>query len=71
MKLKTLLAKCLKQIQFIFSIGCLIGAGIVLSVGYELFQAKMFLFWVFTLYILLMTGVAIFFGRRLIAMITD
>ncbi len=71
MKIKLFLAKWQKQIQLLFTIGALIGAGIVLSVGYSLFQAKMFLFLVFTFYIVVLTGVAIFFGRRLIAMICD
>jgi len=69
--IKAFMAKYQKQIQLLFSVFCIMGAGGVLSVGYSLFAAKMFLFWVFTFYIAIMTGVVIFFGRRLIAMICD
>jgi len=71
MGLKLFMAKYLKQIQLFFTIACLVGGTIVLSVGYSLFQAKIFLFFIFTFYIVILTGVAIFFGRRIIAMICD
>jgi len=71
MKLKTLFGKYQKQIQLIFTIACLVGAGVVLCVGHSLFHDRISLFWIFTSYIVILTLVAIFFGRRLIAMICD
>lgn len=71
MNLKSFLDKWQKQIQWMLTIACLIGAGVVLCVGYALFHDRMRTFWIFTFYIVILTGVAIFFGRRLIAMIAD
>ncbi|MBI3358112.1 MAG: hypothetical protein HY201_01905 [Nitrospirae bacterium] len=71
MKFKPFLARWQKVIQFVFTIGCLIGAGIVLDVAHILFQERIRLFWIFTSYIIVLTCVGIFFGRRLIAMICD
>jgi len=71
MKFQSLLARWKKQIQLVFTIACLVGAGIVLYVGYSLFQARISLFFIFMFYIVILTFVVIFFGRRLIAMICD
>ena len=69
--MKALIAKYQKQIQLVFTIVCLVGGTIVLSVGYSLFQGRIKLFYVFMFYIVILASVAIFLGRRLIAMICD
>ncbi len=71
MKFKFFLLKWQKVIRLAFTIGCLVGAGFVLYVGHALFQERIRLFFIFTGYVVVLTFVAIFFGRRLIAMITD
>ena len=53
------------------TIACLMGSGVVLYVGYVLFHDRIRTFFIFTFYIVILTGVAISFGRRLITMIFD
>ena len=71
MKFQSFLAKWQKQIQLAFTIACCAGLGIVLYVGYQIFSDRLRIFWIFSAYIVILTGVVIFLGRRLIAMICD
>ncbi len=57
-----------KLILTLFTLASLIGAAVALYIGYELFKARLFIFWVFAIYILLLTGIILFFGVRLIGM---
>jgi hypothetical protein len=68
---KTFFAKWQKQIFLLFAIGCLTGAAIFIYVGYSLFHERAALFGVFTLYVVILTGIVIYFGRRLITMIGE
>lgn len=45
---------------------CMVGAAVLLYVGHALFQNRAVVFWVFSAYTLLLTGIVIFFGFRLI-----
>jgi len=71
MKFQSFLTKWQKQIQLVFTIACFSGSGIVLYVGHQIFSDRLRLFWIFSGYIVILTGVVIVFGRRLIAMICD
>jgi len=69
--MKSFVSKWQKKIQFLFTIVCLIGASGGVYVGYEFFQDRIKIFYVFTLYTLILTFVVIFLGRRLIRMASD
>ena len=45
---------------------CVIGAGGLIYVGYALFRDRTAIFAIFSIYTLLITGVVLFFGVRLI-----
>jgi hypothetical protein len=68
---KNFFAKWQKQIFLFFAIGCLTGAALFIYVGYSLFHEKTVLFGVFMLYVFILTGIVLYFGRRLIAMIGE
>ncbi len=55
-----------KIILTVFTIACIVGAIVAIFVGYQLFQNRLKIFWIFTDYISALTGVVIFFGFRLI-----
>jgi len=55
-----------KIILTVFTIACIVGAIVAIFVGYQLFQNRLKIFWIFTAYISALTGVVIFFGFRLI-----
>jgi hypothetical protein len=68
---RTFFAKWQKQIFLLFAVGCIISAAVVIFVGYSLFNERPAIFRVFTLYVVILTGIVIYFGRRLIAMIGE
>ncbi len=47
-------------------LACILGASALIYVGHALFQNRTVVFWVFIAYTLIVTGVVIFFGFRLI-----
>lgn len=49
-----------------FTIACVVGAIVAIFLGYQLFQNRLKIFWIFSAYIAALTGVVIFFGFRLI-----
>lgn len=55
-----------KIVLTIFTAACIIGAVTALFVGYQLFQNRVKIFWVFSAYIVVLTGIVIFFGFRFI-----
>ncbi|MEK7702821.1 MAG: hypothetical protein AAB317_02550 [Nitrospirota bacterium] len=68
---KHLFVKWQKQISLVFTIGCLLGTAITLAVGYSLFHERPTLFGVFVFYVVTLTLVVIYFGRKIIAMIGE
>lgn len=50
----------------VFTAVCLIAAGIAIFVGHELFRNRQSIFWIFSVYVIILTGIVIFFGARLI-----
>ena len=68
---KQFLARHLKQVQWIVTIVCLLGATVVIAVGHFFFQDRPRLFIVFVVYISILTGVVIFFARYLIVIISE
>ncbi|TAK04442.1 MAG: hypothetical protein EPO39_11430 [Candidatus Manganitrophaceae bacterium] len=55
-----------KIVLTLFTMACIVGAIVAIFVGYQLFQNRMKIFWIFSAYISALTGVVIFFGFRLI-----
>ncbi|MBI3804094.1 MAG: hypothetical protein HY282_10075 [Nitrospirae bacterium] len=55
-----------KIVLAFFTMACIIGAIAALFVGYQLFQTRVKIFWIFSAYIIVLTGIVIFFGFRLI-----
>ena len=69
MKSQRLIAIGQKWGRPVFLAVALIGAGVAIYVGYQLFHERIRIFWIFTGYIVILTGIVIFFCFRLIAMI--
>ncbi len=57
-----------KILLTLFTLASLIGTAVALYIGYELFKTRLFIFGVFAIYIVLLTGIILFFGFRLIGM---
>jgi ABC-type arginine/histidine transport system permease subunit len=55
-----------KMVLTLFTTACLVGLTVALFLGYQLFQTRMKIFWLFSAYISALTGVVLFFGFRLI-----
>lgn len=55
-----------KLVLTLFTTACVFGLMVALFLGYQLFQGRMKIFWIFSAYISVLTGVVIFFGFRLI-----
>lgn len=55
-----------KLVLTLFTTACIVGLVVALFLGYQLFQNRMKIFWLFSAYISALTGVVIFFGFRLI-----
>lgn len=62
-----------KIILTVFTLFCIIGGGAMIYVGLELFlfRDRARVFWIYSVYIALLTGIVIFFGFRLIGMISS
>jgi len=60
-----------KIVLLVYTITCFIGSSVAIYVGYDVFHGRMRLFWIFSAYIVLLTAIAIFFGRRLIGVIFE
>jgi hypothetical protein len=69
MKSQRLIAIGEKWGRPVFLVMALVGGVGALYVGYQLFHERIRLFWIFSGYIVILTGIAIFFGFRLIEMI--
>ncbi|HLG22789.1 MAG TPA: hypothetical protein VI382_08230, partial [Candidatus Manganitrophaceae bacterium] len=57
-----------KLVLFIFAFVSVVGATGLIYIGYQLFQARPSIFWVFSAYVTALTGIVIFFAFRLIGM---
>lgn len=55
-----------KLVLTLFTAACIVGLMVALFLGYQLFQSRLKIFWIFTAYITALTGVVLFFGFRLI-----
>lgn len=55
-----------KLVLILFTTACVFGLMVAIFLGYQLFQSRMKIFWLFSAYISALTGVVIFFGFRLI-----
>ncbi len=55
-----------KLILTLFTAACIFGATVAIFLGYEMFQRRLKIFWIFSAYISVLTGIVIFFGFRLI-----
>ena len=55
-----------KIVLTLFTAVCIVGAIVAISLGYEMFQNRLKIFWIFSAYISALTGIVIFFGFRLI-----
>ncbi len=55
-----------KFVLTLFAAACVVGAMVAIFLGYQLFQSRLKIFWIFSAYITALTGVVIFFGFRLI-----
>lgn len=55
-----------KLVLTLFTTACVFGLMVAIFLGYQLFQNRMKIFWLFSAYISALTGVVIFFGFRLI-----
>ncbi len=55
-----------KWLLALFTTACVVGAGVLIWVGSLFFQKNRTVFLLFSLYAVLVTGVVIFFGFRLI-----
>ncbi len=55
-----------KIILALFTAGCIIGAIVAIFLGYQLFQNRIKIFFIFSAYIVALVGIVIFFGFRLI-----
>lgn len=55
-----------KFVLTLFTTACIIGLMVALFLGYQLFQTRLKIFWIFSAYITALTGVVLFFGFRLI-----
>lgn len=55
-----------KWVLAFFTMACVVGAAVSIWVGSLFFREKPVIFWLFSLYAILVTGVVIFFGFRLI-----
>lgn len=55
-----------KTALIIFTLVCIVGAGGFIYVGYALFRDRLSIFWLFSVYIVLLAAIVIFFGFRLI-----
>lgn len=55
-----------KLVLSLFTAACIAGLMVALFLGYQLFQNRLKIFWIFSAYITALTGVVIFFGFRLI-----
>ena len=58
-----------KLIRPLFTVACIGGAALAIYVGHEIFHDRIRIFWIFTGYVVILTGIAIFFGFRLIEML--
>jgi hypothetical protein len=61
-----MLAERKKWVLALFTVACVVGAGVLIWVGSLFFQKNRIVFLLFSLYSVLVTGVVIFFGFRLI-----
>lgn len=57
-----------KIFQAAFAAFCVIGAAAAIFVGHELFKNRRSLFVIFSVYVIILTGIVIFFGFRLIGL---
>ncbi len=55
-----------KIVLGLFTTACVVGALVLVYIGYVIFHDRPTVFWVFCVYDFLLTGVVIFFGFRLI-----
>lgn len=55
-----------KLVLTLFTTACIAGLMVALFLGYQLFQDRLKIFWIFSAYISALTGVVLFFGFRLI-----
>ena len=69
MRLKMFMKKRERLVRSIYVGICLMGTIVSIYFGYQFFHDRMVLFGVFTVYIFLMTGVAIWFGLYILAML--
>lgn len=54
-----------KIFRIVFTLFCIIGGGAFIYVGYVLFKNRISIFWIYSAYIVALTGIVIFFGYRL------
>lgn len=50
----------------VFTLICIVGGSGFIYVGYVLFRNRISIFWIYSAYIVALTGIVIFFGFRLI-----
>ena len=58
-----------KLAMIVFTFICLVGGSGFIYVGYQLFQNRTSIFWIFFAYIVILTGIVIFFGYRFIGIL--
>jgi hypothetical protein len=61
-----MMAQRRKTLLTLFTIGCVVGAAVAIFVGYEFFRTRQSIFVIFSAYVIILTGIVIFFGFRLI-----
>lgn len=54
-----------KILLTVFTLICIVGGSGFIYVGYQLFQKRISIFYIFSAYIFILTGIVIFFGFRL------
>ena len=55
-----------KIVLIVFTLFCIVGGSGFIYVGSVLFRNRISIFWIYTAYIITLTGIVIFFGFRLI-----
>ena len=59
-----------KIVLTVFTLLCIVGGSGFIYVGSQLFQNRASIFWIFFAYIVILTGIVIFFGYRFLGVIS-